>query len=117
MADDDLYPIVTMSRNGQGVAMKLLSTERDARTLLEGRAVECNEIGTDLLRLTPPEFCGVIQADDGAFGWSQNAFTGIYQPFWRSPLGQRYRVVIGLDQPGAGRFTSMSAVAELLGGH
>ena len=97
--------------------MKILSNQHDARALLEARALECNQYVTDQLRLTPPEFCGVIRVDDAAFGWAQNVFTGLYQPFWRTPLGQRYRVVVGLDQPGAGHFTSMSAVAELLGGH
>jgi len=89
----------------------------DARALLEARALESNQYVTDQLRLSPPEFCGVIQVAEAELGWSSNVFTGLYQPFWRSPVGQRYRVVVGLAQPGAGRFTSMSAVAELLGGH
>lgn len=97
--------------------MKHLFTDRDARTLLEDRAFECNEIGTDQLRLSPPEFCGVIQVDEAAFGWTQNAFTGIYQPFWRTRIGQRFRIVVGLNAPGAGRFDSLSACIDLLGGH
>lgn len=94
-----------------------LSTLTAVRGLLERRAVECNEVGTDQLRLTPPEFCGVIQAAEAEFGWHQNVFTGIYQPFWRSRLDQRFRVIVGLNSPGAGRFTSLTACAELLGGH
>lgn len=90
---------------------------RAARTLIEARAVECNEVGTDLLRLSPPEFVNVIQADEASIGWHKNCFTGIYSPIVRTLIGQRFRVVVGLDQPGAGRFHSMSAVAALLGGH
>jgi hypothetical protein len=97
--------------------VKILSNQNDIRALLEFRASEANYVGTDQIRLTPPEFVNVLRVDEAAFGWQQNVFTGHYQPFWRSPIGQRFRIIVGLDNPGAGRFTSMVAVAELLGGH
>jgi hypothetical protein len=31
-------------------------------------------------------------------------------------IDQRFRIVVGLNEPAAGRFTSMTACAELLGG-
>jgi hypothetical protein len=89
--------------------------ETSAHHFLEAKVRETYSSQADGLYLLPTDFEAVIRAGEGIIGWRPSVVTPDYRPLFRDRMGQTHHVRVGLNQPGAGRFTSLAAVMNLMG--
>jgi hypothetical protein len=89
--------------------------ETSARHFLEAKVRETYTAHADGLYLLPTDFEAVIRAGEGLIGWRPSVVVPDYVPLFRDRMGQMHRVRVGLNRPGAGRFTSLSACVALMG--